>query len=386
MSSGDLTSPLLNNNMKKRSFSIPMLDLPGEYQSIKADIDAAIARVIASGRFILGEEVASFERELSAYLGLAHTVGLASGTDALKLTLQALGVRPGDEVVMPTLNYISDGEVVAQLGAKPVLVDSGEDMNVDVAAVERALSTKTRAVIAVHFHGLPADVDKLADLLADKKIYLIEDCAQALGAKLSGRKVCTFGTAGRFSFFPSKNLGAYGDAGAVATDDAHLAEELRLIRAHYQRSRYQSDAFGYNSRLDALQAAILRVKLPHLDDWNRRRQEAAKLYQAGLFDLTGKIGLPQVPTHKEHVYYQYAITTPRRDELKTYLADRGIESQIHYPYPLHIMPAYSYLGYKAGDFPAAERLCRETLSLPLYPLISRENVKRVISAVSDFFK
>ena len=365
-----------------------MLDLPGEYQSIKTDIDSAIARVIASGRFILGAEVSIFEQEFADWLGLSHAVGLASGTDALKLTLQALGVKAGDEVVMPTLNYISDGEVVAQLGAKPVFMDSGEDMNIDIAAVERVLTAKTRAVIAVHFHGLPADVDRLADMLADRKIYLIEDCAQALGAKLSGKKVSTFGVAGCFSFFPSKNLGAYGDAGAVATDNVHLAEGLRLIRAHYQRSHYQSEAFGYNSRLDALQAAILRAKLPHLEEWNRRRKLAAKIYDEGLAELEkeGFLHLPKVPAHKEHVYYQYAVTTPRRDELKAYLAERGMESQIHYPYPLHIMPAYSYLGYKAGDFPVAERLCKETLSLPLYPLIPRENVERVISAVKDFFK
>ena len=372
--------------MHKNHYTIRMLDLPREYQSIKADIDAAIERVIASGRYILGSEVADFERELADYIGASEGGGVASGTDALMLALQALGVGEGDEVMVPALTYISNAEVVAWLSAKPVFVDVGEDMNIDVGRVESALTERTRAVVAVHFNGLPADVDRLQEVLSPRGVQLLEDCAQSLGATLEGKKAGSFGAAGCFSFFPAKNLGAYGDAGAVTTDEADLAEEIRLIRSHYQRSRYQAHGLGYNSRLDAMQAAVLRVKLPHLNDWNAKRRAVAHLYHEGLADLADKLTLPQAPSYKEHVYYQYAITTTRRDELKAYLAEQGIESQIHYPFPLHTMPAYSHLGYGEGQFPTAERFCREVLSLPLYPLIPEEDVERVISAIRDFFK
>jgi len=348
----------------------------------------AITRVMESQHFILGPEVESFERELAELLQVRFAVTCASGSDALWLALLALGIGLGDEVITTPFSFVATAGSVARAGARPVFVDiEPETFSIDARLIQSAITPKTRAIIPVHLFGLAADLDPILKLAQERKLAVIEDAAQAIGALYRSRYVGGVGTLGCFSFFPSKNLGGAGDGGLVTTNDENLAGRLRLLRAHGGRNKYNADILGTNSRLDALQAAILRVKLRHLKAWNAARQKKADDYFA-LFradGLEGKIVLPQTPPNRAHVYNQFTIRCPHRDRLRDFLAARGIPSEIYYPFPLHLQPAFAYLGYRVGQFPQSERAAREVLSLPNYPELPEEQQRAVVEAIRDFY-
>lgn len=361
-------------------------DLHAEYESIKTEIDAAVARVIERADFILGEDVPRLEAEVADFCGVRHGVALNSGTDALALSLEAMGVTSGDEVITPAFTFIATAEVVSRLGAKPVFVDiDPTTYNLDPTKLPSAFTPKTKAIIPVHLYGHPADLDPILALANTKGIPVVEDAAQAIGARYGGRTVGSFGLAGCLSFYPAKNLGAYGDAGMVLTNDEPLADRLRMLRNHGSRRKYEHEFLGVSSRLDTLQAAILRAKLPHLTKWNATRRERAAQYAERLRDIPG-LTIPPMPSGEiEPVFQQFTIRVPRRDELAAALRERGIPTAIHYPKPLHLQPAYASLGYREGDFPEAERACREVLSLPMSPFLKETDLERIASAIRRFY-
>lgn len=360
-----------------------MLDLRAQYAALREEIRPAIDGVLEAGQFILGPNVRALEEELARYCGCKHGVGLASGTDSLILSMHALGVRPGDEVIVPAFTYIATADTIGLLGATPVFTDILPDtFNMDPAQIESRITPRTRAIVPVHLYGQPADMDPIVEIARRRGLPVIEDNAQAIGATYQGRKTGTFGALGSISFFPTKNLGAYGDGGMVVTDSEPLATRLRSLRAHgTTKNKYLSDEQGWNSRLDELQAAILRVKLRHLDAWKAGRQAHAARYNALLGGVDG-IVTPHVAAGCDHVYHQYTIRVPRRDAVQKALAESGIASTVYYPVPLHLQPMYSSLGHKAGAFPVAEQAAREVLSLPVYPELSPEQIERVAAAVT----
>ncbi|MDR0433998.1 MAG: DegT/DnrJ/EryC1/StrS family aminotransferase [Gracilibacteraceae bacterium] len=350
--------------------NIPLLDLKAQYESIKTEIDEAVLGVIRSGRFIFGPEGEALEREIAAFCGAANAVGLASGTDALLLTLRALGVGAGDEVITTPFTFFATAETIAALGATPVFADiDPATLNMDLAELERRCTPRTKAIVAVHIFGQMPDMEQLGAIAAARGIPVLEDAAQAIGATWAGKRAGAWGRAGAFSFFPTKNLGAYGDGGMVVTDDADLAAELRVLRFHGGRVKYYHDKIGYNSRLDEIQAAVLRVKLRRLPEWNEARRRAAAFYSEAFADLAaaGKLTLPGVNPGGEPVYHLYTLRTPERDRLAAGLRARGVASAVYYPLPLHRQKAFAHLGYRDGDLPRAEQACRETLAIPCYP-------------------
>jgi dTDP-4-amino-4,6-dideoxygalactose transaminase len=360
--------------------TIPPLDLQAEYGEIRGEVDAAIARVLASGAFILGSEGEALEAEVAAYCGCRHAVALASGTDALHLALRAAGIGPGDEVILPAFTFIATAEAVSYLGARPVFCDvDPRTFTLDPKRAEEAITTRTRALLPVHLYGLPADLEGLGALAARHGLALIEDAAQAIGAERGGRRAGSAGLAGCLSFYPTKNLGAYGDAGMVVTNDTALAGRIRQLRNHGGQGRYRHEEVGFNSRLDELQAAVLRVKLRHLDRWTARRRQIAAAYTTGLAGTP--LTLPAEPAGCRHVYHQYAVRTPGRDRLHEALNASGIRTMIYYPVPLHRQAAYAPLGYGDGSLPESERAAREVLSLPCYPQMTDAQVAHVIAAV-----
>lgn len=362
---------------------IPILDLKKQYQSIRVELDDAIARVLAKGAFILGAEVAAFEDEFAEYCGVSHAVGVASGTDALQLALRACGIGAGDEVIAPSQTAVATIAAIEMTGASPVLVDIElERFGLDPGAVAAAVTARTRAVIPVHLYGCPADLNPILQIAREKNIFVIEDCSQAHGALYHGRKVGAWGDIAAFSFYPTKNLGAFGDGGAVTTNNADLAGKVRLLRQYGWKERYVSQVKGMNSRLDELQAAILRVKLRRLDEWNARRRELASLY----LDLLHGAGLilPSQPVDSEHVFHQFVIRHPRRDALQAHLLAQGIHTLVHYPVPVHLQPAYANLNSMVGSLSKSERAAREALSLPLYPEMMEEQVRRVSWVIREF--
>jgi dTDP-4-amino-4,6-dideoxygalactose transaminase len=357
---------------------IPILDLAPEMAEVGAELDAAWRRVAASGHFILGPEVEAFEREVAAYLGVKHAVGVNSGTDALVIALRALGIGLGDEVVTSPFTFFATPESISAVGATPVFVDvDPETFNLRPELVARALTARTKAILPVHLFGHAADLEPLRALAREKGLRLVEDVAQAFGATLGGRRLGTFGDAGAFSFFPSKNLGCLGDGGLVATDDDQVAGAARMLRAHGSRRKYENEQIGYNSRLDALQAAFLRVKLPRVDAWNAGRRAAAACYRELLAGLPG-IALPVERPGAVHVYHQFTIRVlgGRRDALKAALAEAGVDTMVYYPKPAHRLPVYQ----GSGEFPAAEAACAEVLSLPMWPTIERRT-QQIVAAV-----
>jgi dTDP-4-amino-4,6-dideoxygalactose transaminase len=365
---------------------VPQLDLAAQYAAIGAEIRTAVERVMASQQFILGREGAAFEQEVAKLCGVAHGIGVASGTDALILALRAWGVQAGDEVVLPAFTFVATGSAVSALGAKPVFADiRPETYNVDPAEFERRVTPRTRGIVVVHLYGLPADMDPIRAFAKSRKLPVIEDNAQAIGASYKGIRTGSLGDAACFSFYPTKNLGAYGDAGLVATNSAELAARIRTLRNHGQTGKYLSNEPGLNSRLDEIQAAILRVKLRHLSNWQRARQENAAEYTRLLNQVPGVMP-PTVPEGFEHVFHQYTIRIERRDALQQFLSERKIGSTVYYPYPLHLQPLYASLGHKAGDFPHAERAAQEVLSLPMYPELRKDQIARVVEAIADFMK
>jgi len=364
--------------------TIPLLDLAAQYRGIKTEIDAAIQRVLDSGHFILGEEVDALENEVAAYLGVGHGVGVASGTDALILALRALEIGPGDEVIIPAYTFFATAGAVLHVGARPVLVDvDPQTYCIDATLIPDKITQATKAIIPVHLYGHPSDMDAIGAIARKHGLKIIEDNAQAIGAAYKGRKTGSLGDVACLSFFPSKNLGGYGDGGMVVCDDPALAERLRMLRAHGWRRKYYPEILGYNSRLDTLQAAILRVKLGYLDGWNERRREIAASYDHGLADLSS-ISAPHEAAGCRHVYHLYIIRTTARAEIQHALKMAGISSGVYYPQPLHLTQPCRGLGYKEGDFPVSEKACHETLAIPIYPEMSPEQINLVLETLSSF--
>jgi len=362
-----------------------MVDVAGQYRRIKPEIDAAVQKVIDSGQFILGKEVGELECKIAGYLGIKYAVGCASGTDALQVAMMALGIGSGDEVITTPFSFVATTETIVLLGAKPVYVDIDPGtFNINPAGIESAITTRTKAIIPVHLYGLSADMDPIKDIAVRNKLAVIEDAAQALGASYRGRKVCTFGDMACISFFPSKNLGAFGDAGMIVTDSKELWEKLRMIIVHGSSVRYLHDILGVNSRLDTLQAAILSVKLQHLDEWNRMRGTFAARYDELLSDIP--VTTPRRIPGLFHIFHQYTIRAPKRDELAAFLASKGIPHAIYYPIPLHLQKAFAMTGNKRGDFPIAERACEEVISLPMHTELMEDQVTHISELIRLFYR
>ncbi|OFW21519.1 MAG: transcriptional regulator [Acidobacteria bacterium RIFCSPLOWO2_12_FULL_66_21] len=393
-----------------RSATVPLLDLKAQYLPLRDELLAAITRVCDSQHFIMGPEVEGLERELAAYLGVADAIGVSSGTDAILAVLMALGIGPGDEVITSTYSFFATAGCVARVGARPVLVDiDPTTYNTDPAAIRKALSPRTKAIIPVHLYGLCADMDPILEVAREAGVPVIEDAAQAIGATYKGRTAGSMGIAGCFSFFPSKNLGAFGDGGLVTTNDPALAHELRLVRNHGAEppasapadsrrgfgaaspkpqggvgGKYFHKRIGANFRLDALQAAVLRVKLPHLAAWTDARRANAARYDR-LFDdagLAGRITLPVEPAGRHHIFNQYVIRVPDRDRVRARLTADGVSTEIYYPVPFHLQECFAPLGYRRGDFPRAEEAADSTVALPIYGELSAEQQAAVVAAIA----
>ncbi len=359
-------------------------DLRREYNELHSEIDAAVQRVLRSGWFILGQAVESFEKAFATYLGVPYCVGCASGTEAIALALMAADVGPGDEVITVAHTAVPTISAISMVGARPVFVDIRPDTCLmDVRLVQAAITSRTRAILPVHLYGQCVDMDPLLALANRYAIPVIEDCAQAHGATYQDRKAGCMGLMAAFSFYPSKNLGCYGDGGAVVTSDPALRDKLQRLRNYGQRQRYYHDSIGINSRLDEIQAAILAVKLPHLEVWNRRRRQIADVYAAGLAGLP--VELPVEASQGMHVYHLYVIQSPERDQLQSFLAERDIQSLIHYPVPVHLQLAYAHLDYAAGSLPVTEHIAATILSLPIYPQLRDAEVRSVVQAIEEFY-
>lgn len=361
---------------------IELVDLRKQYLSIKEDMDRAIQGVIESCRFIGGPEVESLEAEISRYLGVQYAVGCASGTDALQLALMALKIGPGDEVITTPFTFVATAESIAFLGARPVFVDiDPRTYCIDPGGIEDVLTEKTKTLLPVHLYGQTAEWEPIQAIARRHGLTLIEDGAQAIGAEYNGRKACSLGDIGCLSFFPSKNLGAYGDGGMVTTNDPARADTLRRIRGHGSTVKYQHKILGVNSRLDAIQAAILRVKLPHMDAWNERRRQHAALYNQLLADV--EVVTPFCAPGNLHVYHQYSIRVRNRGALQAKLQAAGVPTAVHYPIPLHLQEAFQYLGYEEGAFPVSEHIAREILSLPMYPELEEDDIRYIADRIRE---
>jgi dTDP-4-amino-4,6-dideoxygalactose transaminase len=362
---------------------LPLVDLRAQYAAIRAEVQAAIDAVLESMQLILGPNVHAFEAEFAAYCEASHAVGVGSGTEALALALRAAGIGPGDEVITVAHTFFADCEAIVQVGAQPVFVDVQPDtQTMDPASFAAAITSRTRAVIPVHLYGQPADMDEIVAIARRHGLFVLEDACQAHGARYRGQRVGTLGHAAAFSFYPGKNLGAYGDGGAVVTNDAQLAERVRRLRDHGAVRKYEHYDIGGTGRLDELQAAVLRVKLRYLDAWNARRAAAAAAYTAGLADTA--VTPPVVRDDRTHVFHLYAVQAPRRDALRAYLAEQGIATGMHYPIPCHLQPAAREWSAGPGSLPVTERLAARTLSLPLFPEITDAQIARVVAAVRAF--
>lgn len=369
---------------------IPLLDLRAQYASIRAEVEQAVRRVLESQQCILGPDVAALEEEIAAYCGTKHAVGCGSGTDALLLALRALDIGPGDEVLTTPFTFFATAGAVANVGARPVFADiDPRTFNLDPAAARDALRRhpRVKAILPVHLFGLCADMDEFLAMAAERGIAVIEDAAQAIGAEHRGRRAGSMGAIGCFSFFPTKNLGGAGEGGILTTSDGRLAERLRALRVHGSRVRYYHDEVGTNSRLDTLQAAILRVKLKRLEQWTARRIAHAGLYRKTLAELGVPVRAPELPAWpSRHVYHQFVIRAPQRDRLRRWLAGQGIASEIYYPLPLHRQKCFLHLGYEPGALPESERAAAEVLALPIYPELEPEQVARICRSIRDFYE
>ncbi len=369
----DMTKVMKNN------ISIPMLDLKAQHEPIKEEIKTALKEILDSGQFVLGRNVTSFEQEIAAYYGVKHAVGLASGTDALHLSLNALNLKPGDEIITTPFTFIASAESITYVGAKPVFVDiDRHTLNIDVEKIEEKITSKTRAIVVVHLFGLPVNMGALMEIARKYNLKVIEDSAQSFGARYNGVPVGTIGDTGCFSFYPSKNLGAYGDGGMMITNNSEVFEKVRLLRNHGTVGPYDHSFLGFNSRLDEIQAAILRIKLRHIDTYNQKRREIAAVYTSL---LGSEMQCPVVPEGSLHVYHQYTIRTPLRNEIQRVLKDNSISSVVYYPLSLHMQKAFEYLGYSEGDFPESEAAAREVLSLPVYPEMEKEKAEYIAEII-----
>lgn len=375
--------------------TIPPLDLSRQYQTIAPEIESAVLQVMASGRYIGGQPVQDFEQQFAQYIGTAECVSCANGTDALYLALRALDIGPGDEVITTPFTFMATAETISLVGATPVFVDiEPETFNLDLSQVPNAITEKTRAIIPVHLFGQPVDMTQVMAIASTHGLAVIEDVAQAAGSEWRGQKAGSIGHLGCFSFFPTKNLGAFGDGGAVTTNDSTLAAKIRILKDHGATQRYYHEKIGINSRLDALQAAILQIKLLYLDRWNDRRRAVAADYHQRLVDFPGVI-LPQETPGSRAVWNQYTIRVKsqeltaknpaknRRNYLRQELQNQGISSTVYYPLPLHLQPVYQHLGYRPGEFPWVERICEEVLSLPMFPELSQEEIASVVQGLKN---
>ncbi|MGB7926361.1 MAG: DegT/DnrJ/EryC1/StrS family aminotransferase [Pyrinomonadaceae bacterium] len=361
---------------------IPFVDLQAQYRSIKGEVDSAVERVLASGCFVMGREVAAFETEFAGYTGALHCVGVSSGTAAIQLALTACEIGAGDEVIVPANTFFATAEAVSNAGATPVFVDVDPvSYTIDPSKIEAAVTPRTRAVLPVHLYGQAADLDAIFEVASRHNLIVVEDAAQAHGSLYKGRHVGALGRAGCFSFYPGKNLGAYGEAGAVTTNDPQVARRVRLLRDHGSERKYHHETVGHNFRLEEIQGAVLAVKLRHLDRWNEWRRAHAARYHELLAGVEG-LRLPRELDYAYHVYHLYVAQADQRDQLRQALSEEGIETGLHYPVPVHLQPAYATLGYRPGDLPEAERQARRVFSLPMFPELTEEQVVRVAQAVS----
>jgi dTDP-4-amino-4,6-dideoxygalactose transaminase len=359
---------------------IPILDLRAQYEALAAQLQAAVAETMAGGQFILGPQVKKLEADIAAYCGTAHAVGVNSGTDALYLALRALGIGPGDEVITAPFTFIATTETIAAVGATPVFVDIDPvTFNLDVTQIEAQISPRTRALMPVHLFGQPCDMEPLTAIARNHGLRVIEDCAQAIGATYGGQKVGSFGDVGCLSFFPTKNLGCYGDGGMAVTSDPEIARRIDILRRHGGAKKYHHTELGVNSRLDEMQAAILNVKFPHLDRWNAERAERASVYNRLLKDSA--VVVPGELADTGCVYHQYTVRVGERDRVQAALKEAGVASMVYYPIPLHLQAVHANLGYRPGDFPVAEQAAREVLSLPMFPELTLEQQERVVAAL-----
>ena len=384
-----VASPVTQSSSPAAKPQFPFLDLKAQHARIRSEVMDAVSRVMDSQHFILGPEVDALEKEIAKFLNVNYAIGCASGSDALLLALMALGVGEGDEVITTPFTFGATGGAIARLGAKPVFVDIDPvTYNIDPTRVEAAITPRTKAIMPVHLFGLSAEMGKLREIADRHKLPVIEDAAQAIGSQYHGTAIGGLGTIGCFSFFPSKNLGCAGDGGLMTTNDKAVAERLKILRVHGCRTKYQYEVIGANSRLDAMQAAILRVKLPHLPAWTQERQRNASRYER-LFQeagLTKHVGLPTTPVDCVHVYNQYVIRVEQRDALRESLRQDGIPTEIYYPHSLHTEPAYSHLGYREGDFPQSEAAARQTLALPIFSELTEEQQRSVVASIGNFYQ
>ena len=365
--------------------SVPLLDLKAQFSTIAEELRSAIDDVLRSQRFILGLVVSDFEKEVAGYCGTNHAIGVSSGTDAILVSLMALGIGPGDEVITTPYTFFSTAGCISRVGARPVFVDiDPRTYNIDPQGIERAITGKTKAVLPVHLFGQCADMDPVGELAAKHGLKVVEDAAQAIGAKYKGHGAGTMGDLGCFSFFPSKNLGGFGDGGMVVTNESELAERITMLRTHGSRPKYFHSMIGGNFRLDAIQAAVLRVKLPYLSTWTERRQRNAAVYDGVLRDLP--VQTPYVEPHSFCIFNQYVIRVERRDRLMSFLREKGIGCEIYYPLPLHLQKCYEGLGYREGDFPEAEKAAKGTLAIPVFPELTEEQMRYVVSQIASFFE
>ena len=365
--------------------SIPLVDLKAQMSSIKPEIDEAIQRVLSHTGFIGGKEVSDFELAFAEFCGVDYAVGVASGTAALQLVLEAADIGDGDEVITTPFTFFATGEAIAQAGATPVLVDiDSSTLNIDPAKIEEKITSRTKAIIPVHLYGRPAEMDAIRKIADENSLLVIEDSAQAHGASYKGQTAGSMGDAGCFSFYPSKNMGAYGDAGIVVCKNAELADRIRRLSNHGRSGKYEHSEIGWGYRLDALQAAILGVKLKYIDQWNEARRVAAARYDKLLSDQSNVVPIAAPVDGVEHVYHVYAVRSADRDALAVHLGEYGVQTVIHYPIPQHLQPAFAKYGWEVGDYPESESASDEVLSLPLYPEISQEQQERVVDAVLSF--
>jgi dTDP-4-amino-4,6-dideoxygalactose transaminase len=366
---------------------VPMLDLTEQYKTLKPQIQDAIEDVMSNGRFILGQDVKKLEADVAKYSNVGHGIGVANGSDAIHIALTACGVGPGDEVIVPSFTFFATAGAVARAGATPVFVDCDEKtFNIDPAKIKEAITEKTKAIVPVHLYGQMADMDAITEIAKEHNLAVIEDAAQAIGSKYKGKSVGELGTAATYSFFPTKNLGAYGDGGMVVTNNDELAEKMRVIRVHGSKPKYYHHVLGYNSRLDELQAAILNVKFPHLDEWSNKRRENAQNYTELLNEkLPNEVVTPFIADYSHHIFHQYTIRVQKRDELQAFLKENGVASMIYYPQPLHMQPVFKELGYKDGDLPVTEKAAKEALSLPMFPELKLEQQQYVVEKIAEFY-
>ncbi len=361
-----------------------MVDLKRQYEKIKPEVDNAIQEVLDSTQFILGRKVSDFEKTVAEYLGVKYAIGVANGTDALQIAMMSLGIGPGDEVITTPFTFVATTEMIVMIGARPVYVDINPvTYNIDVKKIKEKITSRTKAILPVHLYGNPAEMDEIIAIAREYNLYVIEDSAQSFGAEYKGKKVCSFGDVACISFFPSKNLGCYGDGGMIVTNDDEIHEKVRMIANHGSKVRYVHERLGLNSRLDAIQAAILNVKLKYIDEWNDKRIQNAKLYSERLRDVNQVI-IPTYPDYSKHIFHQYTIKVEMRDKLQKFLLSKNIPTAIHYPLPLHLQPAFRGFA-EEGSLPFAEEAAKKVLSLPMHPDLYIEEIDYITDSIKEFY-